>query len=58
MTQETKRYLGDAVYAQIVEGMILLTTEDGAQVTNEIFLEDEVIRELTKYIKQWFENMI
>ena len=45
-----KRYLGDAVYAaDHGNGMIVLTTEDGYQATNTIYLEPEVFAELLRF---------
>lgn len=49
-----KEYLGDGVYVCIEAGMIKLTTEDGIQVTNIIYLEDFVYNALVK----WFEQNI
>jgi hypothetical protein len=46
-----KRYLGDAVYADISHDSILLTTEDGINVTNSIVLERDVYEALVKYAK-------
>lgn len=45
-----KRYLGDAVYAEIEDGMVKLTTEDGIQATNTIYLEPEVFNALCAYV--------
>jgi hypothetical protein len=49
-----KVYLGDAVYAE--EGLmgagILLTTEDGIEVSNKIFLEPEVLIALIEFVKK------
>ena len=47
-----KSYLGDGVYADEENGMLKLTTEDGIDVTNEIFLEGEVIEALFGYISR------
>jgi hypothetical protein len=44
-----KTYLGDAVYAEVRDGMIWLTTENGISVTNEIALEVEVFEALVRY---------
>lgn len=44
-----KVYLGDSVYAEYVDGMIRLTTENGPTPSNTIFLEPEVFEALTKY---------
>jgi len=47
-----KRYIGDGVYADYVNGMVVLTTEDGISVTNKIFLEYSVVTALLGYIDQ------
>lgn len=47
-----KTYLGDAVYAEMTEIGVRLTTEDGINVTNEIFLEPGVVASLLEYLKQ------
>lgn len=44
-----KTYLGDGVYAQVVTGMIMLTTEDGYAATNTIYLEPEVYAALVRF---------
>ena len=49
----SKEYLGDAVYADVDEhGTIILTTEDGQEELNCIYLEDAVINALLRYIKR------
>lgn len=45
-----KVYLGDSVYCQIEDGMILLTTENGAEPSNKIYLEPAVIKNLITYL--------
>ena len=47
-----KKYLGDAVYVDIENGMIKLTTEDGIAATNTIYLEPEVVTALLAYLKR------
>jgi len=47
-----KTYLGDGVYAEMTNGMIRLTTEDGVSVTNEVFLELSVYDALQKYVER------
>jgi hypothetical protein len=44
-----KRYLGDSVYAAIEDGMIKLTTENGRETTNTIYLELEVFHALERF---------
>ena len=45
-----KDYLGDGVYAEIEHGMIKLTTENGVETLNTIFLELEVYEALQRYV--------
>lgn len=49
---DTKVYLGDSVYAEVVNGMIRLTTDDGDGRSNEIFLELEVFEALVAYVER------
>jgi hypothetical protein len=46
-----KAYLGDGVYIHAEYGGVMLTTEDGIQVTNSIFLEPEVYAALLEYVR-------
>lgn len=48
----SKQYLGDAVYADIENGMLKLTTEDGISATNTIYFEPEVASALFDYLKR------
>lgn len=47
-----KEYLGDSVYAQVGQGFIILTTENGKldDPSNEIFMDDSVIKAFLAYI--------
>lgn len=46
-----KEYLGDSVYAEINDaGQIVLTTENGMDASNTIYLEPEVMRALIEYV--------
>jgi hypothetical protein len=58
MEGENKLYLGDSVYVQIVNGTILLTTENGMPYdpSNKIYLELEVFDALEKYVKRLKEK--
>lgn len=49
-----KRYLGDAVYVEVENGMFKLTTEDGLRATNTIFLEPEVYRSFVDFAEAAF----
>ena len=46
-----KRYLGDGVYAEIEDGMVKLTTENGIATTNTIYLEPGVMIQLQKFFE-------
>ncbi len=49
---ETKTYLGDGVYARIENGVLVLTSENGITVQNEIFVESFVLFALINYSLQ------
>ena len=44
-----KTYLGDSVYVEVEDGVLKLTTENGQDPSNTIYLEPEVYRALTIY---------
>jgi hypothetical protein len=47
-----KQYLGDGVYVETDEcNGVILTTENGLEVTNRIFLNSMVYRDLVKYVE-------
>jgi hypothetical protein len=46
-----KVYLGDGVYAEFDRGEIVLTTENGIDVTNRIVLEPEVLAMFSMWIR-------
>lgn len=46
-----KVYLGDGVYAKHDETGISIYTSDGVRVTNQIFLEYEVVGNLVAFLK-------
>ena len=53
-----KQYLGDSVYAEYDEnGQIILTTENGLDVTNKIYLEPEVLQALVRY-NEYIKEML
>lgn len=47
-------YLGDAVYADVERGMVRLTTEDGIQVINTIYLDTAVMGALL----EWYDRLL
>ena len=53
-----KTYLGDAVYARFDEfGNLILTTENGIEVTNTIVLEWDVFNNLLRFQHQYLEQL-
>lgn len=51
-----KSYLGDGVYVDFDGFSLVLTTENGIEVTNTIVLEPEVYSELTRYVAELKES--
>lgn len=51
---ENKKYLGDGVYVEIDRPGtgIILTTSNGIEDTNTIVLENEVLANLTEYVRR------
>ncbi len=47
-----KQYLGDGVYVDWDDRGLVLTTEDGIDVTNAIILEPEVFTALVAYVER------
>jgi len=48
---EKKRYLGDGVYADFDGYSIILTSENGVQILDRIYLEPDVYNALTQYVE-------
>ena len=44
-----KEFLGDGVYVEVENGMFKVTTENGIEATNTIFLEPAIYHALVKY---------
>ena len=49
-------YLGDGVYVQEIFGMVALSTENGLEVTNQIFLEPQVLIAFEEWLKTLRSN--
>jgi len=45
-----KDYLGDSVYAESREGILILTTENEYGTSNIIYLESSVVESLKRFI--------
>lgn len=55
MKEENKIYLGDGVYAELISpSELLLTTENGIEVTNKIYLEWPAIDQLIAFAEKSF----
>ncbi len=50
----SKEYIGDGVYADDSEGVLVLTTEDGISVHDRIVIEREVLKALLRYVDRSF----
>lgn len=48
-----RAYLGDSVYVDLELGQVKLTTENGIEKTNTIFLEPQVMDALI----QWYKDL-
>jgi len=46
-----KTYIGDGVYCEVMNGEIILTTEDGVRKTNTIFLEPYMIEFILTFLR-------
>ena len=53
---ETKTYLGDAVYVEVEDNMFKLTTGNGIITTNTICLEPEVYDAFKRYAENAFKK--
>lgn len=49
----TKEYLADSVYAEIDNGSVCLTTENGIEVSNRIYLDIDVLRALDTWRERY-----
>lgn len=50
---DKKEYLGDGVYADVRDDFqLVLTTENGVDVTNTIYLEPDVWDSLVSYVER------
>ncbi len=57
MMSTRKSYLGDSVYVDFDGYMLTLTTENGYDPSNTIYLEPEVYQQLTEYVKKIREEL-
>jgi len=46
-----KTYLGDSVYIEFTNGVLKLTTENGGDPSNTIYLDFDVYAEMMHYIR-------
>jgi hypothetical protein len=51
---QIKEYLGDSVYAEVVNGMILLTVNNGEEDKDRIYLELETYKALIRFVESKF----
>ena len=55
-TGQDKEYLGDGVYAEWTESHIILSTFNGVNSTNTIFLDSQTLEEFLEYISRLKER--
>jgi hypothetical protein len=53
-----KRYIGDGAYANFDGYSVILTTENGVEEYNKIFLEPNVLLQLEDYVKELRDRKI
>lgn len=53
-----KHYLGDGAYVAFDGYALVLTTEDGVRITNQIVLEPDVYRALQAYVKALSDDAV
>lgn len=54
MNEGNRFYCGDSVFADVENGMVKLTTENGIESTNTIYLEPEVMSQLLG----WYDRVL
>jgi len=47
-----KEYIGDGVYVDMKDNVLILTTENGIHTTNIIYLEPDIYMNLVNYVKE------
>ena len=57
MSDKKKVYLGDGAYAEYDGYGVRLTTENGVETTNSIYLEPEVYAALTAFVKSTLDDI-
>lgn len=51
-----KEYIGDGVYVEFDSFYIVLTTSNGIEDTNTIYLEPPVLKNFNEFCKKWNLN--
>jgi len=51
-----KKYLGDSIYAEFLDGQIILTTNNGTGSTNTIYLDFETYQALIAFVDKINEH--
>jgi len=49
---DDRTYLGDSVYAELENGMIKLTTDNGMGPSNTIFLEYQTLTAFERFVQE------
>lgn len=51
-----KQYIGDGVYAEVIDQQIVVTTENGINTTNTIFFDIDTWPAMKEYALRYFEE--
>ncbi len=52
LPNETKAYIGDGVYVELENDTVKLTSENGIQVLDKIYLEPSVLADFQRWIEK------
>tara|TARA_R110000782_G_scaffold184388_1_gene274606 strand:- start:1229 stop:1405 length:177 start_codon:yes stop_codon:yes gene_type:complete len=55
---DKKTYIGDGAYAEVEHGMIKLTTSNGYEDTNTIYMEGPVLESFLRWVETIKSNSI
>lgn len=53
-----KTYLGDGVYVEITDGQVVLTTENGIEIENVIYLDAEIWTVLKNFVTKREDQLL
>lgn len=48
-----KEYIGNSVYAEVVDGFLILTTQNGLRPSNQIMIDRNTLNSLRLYLETY-----